>query len=204
MNVGVLALQGAFAEHIETLKELGVKTKEIRKLSDFNQTIDGLILPGGESTTMGKLLRETGLYAPIKNHILNGMPVFGTCAGMILLAGEITNAPVVHLGTMHISVKRNAYGRQLSSFHTFGSFGCLDHIEMPFIRAPYVVSVQKNVQVLSIIDGEIVAAREKNQLVTSFHPELTKDYRVHKYFLNMISERNNTYEEVSKNSNNFL
>lgn len=204
MNVGVLALQGAFTEHIETLKEIGVKTKEIRKQSDFNQTINGLILPGGESTTMGKLLRETGLYAPIKNHILNGMPVFGTCAGMILLADEITNAPKVHLGTMHISVKRNAYGRQLSSFHTYGSFGRLDHIEMPFIRAPYVVSVQKNVQVLSIIDGEIVAAREKNQLVTSFHPELTKDYRVHKYFLNMISERNNTYEEVSENKSNFL
>ena len=190
MTVGVLALQGAFIEHVGILKELGVKTKEIRKRSDFYETLDGLILPGGESTTMGKLLRETELYALVKNSILNGMPVFGTCAGMILLAEEIINSPVVHLGTMHMTVKRNAYGRQLASFHTYGSFGNEDNIEMPFIRAPYIVSVQKDVEVLSVIDDEIVAAREKNQLVTSFHPELTKDFRVHKYFLNMIKERN--------------
>ncbi|MGM9568303.1 MAG: pyridoxal 5'-phosphate synthase glutaminase subunit PdxT [Clostridia bacterium] len=190
MTVGVLALQGAFIEHVGILEELGVNTREIRKRSDFDETIDGLILPGGESTTMGKLLHETELYHPIRSSILNGMPVFGTCAGMILLAEEITNNSVVHLGTMHMTVKRNAYGRQLASFHTYGSFGNEDHIEMPFIRAPYIESVQKDVQVLSVIDGEIVAAREKNQLVTSFHPELTKDYRVHQYFLNMMKERN--------------
>ena len=189
MTVGVLALQGAFIEHIEILKELGVETKEIRKKTDFDETIDGLILPGGESTTMGKLLRETELYNPIKDRILDGMPVFGTCAGMILLAKEIENSPTVHLGTMGITVKRNAYGRQLASFHTYGAFGDLDQIEMPFIRAPYIDSVQDNVQILSVIDDKIVAARENNQLATSFHPELTKDYRIHQYFLNMIKEK---------------
>lgn len=192
MTVGVLALQGAFIEHIEILKELGVETKEIRKRTDFDETIDGLILPGGESTTMGKLLRETELYSPIKDRILDGMPVFGTCAGMILLAKEIENSSAVHLGTMGITVKRNAYGRQLASFHTYGSFGNLDQIEMPFIRAPYIDSVQDSVQVLSVIDDKIVAARENNQLATSFHPELTKDYRIHQYFLNMIKEKTGT------------
>ena len=188
MTVGVLALQGAFIEHIGILQELGVETKEIRKETDFDESIDGLILPGGESTTMGKLLRETELYNPIKNRILNGMPVFGTCAGMILLAEQIENSPAVHLGTMHIAVKRNAYGRQLASFHTYGSFGDLDEIEMPFIRAPYIGSVQKDVEILSVVDDKIVAARENNQLATSFHPELTKDYRIHRYFLDMIKE----------------
>lgn len=192
MTVGVLALQGAFIEHIEILKELGVETKEIRKKTDFDETIDGLILPGGESTTMGKLLRETELYNTIKDRILDGMPVFGTCAGMILLAKEIENSPAVHLGTMGITVKRNAYGRQLASFHTYGAFGDLDQIEMPFIRAPYIDSVQDNVQILSVIDDKIVAARENNQLATSFHPELTKDYRIHQYFLNMIKEKTET------------
>lgn len=190
MIVGVLALQGAFEEHIEILKDLGIETREIRKQADFDYTISGLILPGGESTTMGKLLHETNLYAPIKNRILSGMPVFGTCAGMILLAEEITNDSTVYLGTMPITVKRNAYGRQLSSFHTFGSFGNFDHVEMPFIRGPYVVSVRSDVEVLSVVENEIVAVREKNQLATSFHPELTKDYRIHNYFLKMIEERN--------------
>lgn len=192
MKIGVLSLQGAFIEHCKILKELGVETKEIRKAEDFNETLDGLILPGGESTTMGKLLHETNLYAPIKKRIQTGFPVFGTCAGMILLAQEIENSTKSHLGTMSISVKRNAYGRQLSSFHTYGKFGDFSDIEMPFIRAPYITKVNNNVTILSVIDGKMVAARDKNQLVTAFHPELTKDYRVHQYFLNMIEKNSDS------------
>ena len=179
MTVGVLALQGAFIEHIEILKELGVETKEIRKRTDFDETIDGLILPGGESTTMGKLLRETELYNPIKDRILDGMPVFGTCAGMILLAKEIENSSAVHLGTMGITVKRNAYGRQLASFHTYGSFGNLDQIEMPFIRAPYIEKCTPDVDILATVDDKIVAVQYKNQIGLAFHPEMSDNTVIH-------------------------
>lgn len=188
--IGVLAVQGAFAEHIQALQQLGAETVEIRQLADLNrQPLDGLILPGGESTVMGKLLRDLGLLVPLQQQIAAGLPVFGTCAGMILLAQRLTNDPAVHLGTMDITVQRNAYGRQLGSFHTLEQFAGIGIIPMTFIRAPYIEQVADSVQVLARVHGKIVAARQGNQLAVSFHPELTPDLQVHSYFLNSLCSR---------------
>lgn len=187
MKIAVLALQGAFAEHISTLENLGVETVEIRKKSDFNKNIDGLILPGGESTVIGKLLHDLDLFDDLKNAIENGLPVFGTCAGLILLAKDIENQDGKHFGTLDVTVKRNAFGRQCGSF-------CVDEafndkiVEMPFIRAPHVSKANIGVQVLSICRDKIVAVRQGNQLGIAFHPELTTNNTVHKYFLNMIKQ----------------
>ena len=186
MVIGVLAMQGAYEEHINILQDLDVSPVEIRNKNDL-QNIDGIIIPGGESTTMGKLIRTLDIYNDLKEKIESGMPVWGTCAGMILLAKSICNDDTVHLGTMDIEVKRNAYGRQLGSFNTKSNVeGIGEDIEMVFIRAPYIENVDDNVEVLSVVDNNIVAAKENNMLVTSFHPELTSDYRVHKYFLKMV------------------
>jgi len=187
MIIAVLAVQGAFIEHIQMLGQLGINTVELRNEADLAQPFDGLILPGGESTTMGKLLREQGMLIPLQERIRQGLPVFGTCAGMILLAKEITNEPRNFLATMDIRVLRNAYGRQLGSFHAVSAFGDMSDLPMTFIRAPYIEVVGPEVEVLSRVDGQIVAARQGNQLVTSFHPELTADMRVHEYFLGMIA-----------------
>ena len=186
MLVGVLAVQGAFVEHIDMLGRLGVTGKEIRKKDDLSVKLDGLIFPGGESSVMGKLLRDLELFTPLQSMIEQGIPVLGTCAGMILLANKLCNDSRVHFGTMNIEVVRNAYGRQLGSFNTKAIFET-QIVEMPFIRAPYINSVSNSVEVLSVVDDKIVAAREKNQLVTAFHPELTADSYVHRYFLNMIN-----------------
>lgn len=187
MTVGILALQGAFAEHGHTLDQLGVDHFEIRQKKDLERSFDALILPGGESTVMGKLLRESGMYDTVRQKILSGMPVFGTCAGLILLAKEVEDYPV-YLGTMDIRVKRNAYGRQLGSFQTEQEFEGIGKIPMNFIRAPYISEVHGDVKILAQVDGNIVAARQDNQLVTAFHPEVTEDLRVHQYFLDMIAE----------------
>lgn len=214
MKVAVLALQGAFIEHEQVLQQLGVETVEIRQLRDWQScyshpvggqadAVAGLILPGGESTVQMRLLRELGLLAPIRQAISNGLPVFGTCAGMILLSEG-------RLGTMDIRVRRNAYGRQLGSFHTIGSVkGIGDDVPMTFIRAPYIEEVTSaDCEVLSVVDGHIVAARQGRQLATAFHPELTEqqspsgelstasrdisrqslldnDTRLHQYFLSL-------------------
>ena len=186
MVIGVLAMQGAYEEHINILQDLDVSPVEIRNKNDL-QNIDGIIIPGGESTTMGKLIRTLDIYNDLKEKIESGMPVWGTCAGMILLAKSICNDDTVHLGTMDIEVKRNAYGRQLGSFNTKSKVKDIgEDIKMVFIRAPYIENIDDNVEVLSIVDKNIVAAKENNMLVTSFHPELTSDYRVHKYFLKMV------------------
>ena len=190
MKIGVLALQGAFAEHRKMLKKLGIESFEIRKKSDLsnavdNNDIDGLIIPGGESTVIGKLLYDLDLFDDIKRLILEGLPVFGTCAGLILLAREIENDSRTYLGAMDIKVRRNAYGRQLGSFFTESEFKGIGVIPMTFIRAPYISSVGKNVEVLSEVDGNVVAARENNILVTSYHPELNDDLKVHKFFVEM-------------------
>lgn len=182
---GVLALQGAFIEHIQMLSSLGEESFEIRQKSDLERDFDALIIPGGESTTQGKLLRELDLYDTIREKIVGGMPVFGTCAGMILLADKLSNDSGRHLATMDITVRRNAYGRQLGSFYTEDEFKGIGKIPMTFIRAPYIESVGGGVEVLAEVDGNIVAARQGNQLVTSFHPEVNSDTRVHEYFLNM-------------------
>ena len=181
MRIAVLALQGAFAEHEQMLHRLGVETFEVRQLADWNQPKDGLIIPGGESTTQGKLLRDLGLFEPIRQAIIDGLPVFGTCAGLILLSP-------LHLGTMDIDVQRNAYGRQLGSFHTVGSVTDVgSDVPMTFIRAPYIETITADdCQALATVDGHIVAARQGNQLATAFHPELDNDPRLHQYFLNSI------------------
>ncbi len=189
MKIGVFALQGAFIEHENCLKKLGAEVVEIRKLSHFSNDLDGLVLPGGESTVQGKLLREEGLFEPLKAAIENGKPVFGTCAGMILLAKKIADDTTVHLGVLDAVVKRNAYGRQLGSFKTEDNFEGIGKIPMTFIRAPYFESVGKTVSVLATVDGNIVAARQNDILAISFHPELGNDLRVHEYFLNMIKEK---------------
>lgn len=179
-TIAILALQGAFVEHEQMFNRLGAETFEIRKLSDWNRHKDGLVIPGGESTVQGKLLHELQLFDPIQQAIKEGLPVFGTCAGLILLSGA-------WLGTMDIDVQRNAYGRQLGSFfveHDMKGVG--ERVPMTFIRAPYINKVLSDeCEVLAEVDGHIVAARQGNQLVTAFHPELNEDTRVHRYFLEM-------------------
>lgn len=188
MTVGILALQGAFVEHGYMLDRLKTEHFEIRQRRDMDRGFDALILPGGESTVMGKLLRELELYEPLCELICGGMPVFGTCAGLILLAGEVEENPVC-FGTMDVLVKRNAYGRQLGSFYAEEEFRGLGRIPMTFIRAPYIVAASPEVEVLAEVDGKIVAARQRNQLVTAFHPELNEDPTVHRYFLDMVEGR---------------
>ena len=190
MKIGVLALQGAFAEHRKMLEKLGIESFEIRKKSDLsdavnNNDIDGLIIPGGESTVIGKLLYDLDLFDDIKKLILEGLPVFGTCAGLILLAKEIENDSRTYLGAMDIKVRRNAYGRQLGSFFIESEFKGVGVIPMTFIRAPYISSVGKNVEILSEVDGNVVAAKENNILVTSYHPELNDNLKVHEFFAEM-------------------
>jgi 5'-phosphate synthase pdxT subunit len=187
-RIGILALQGAFAEHKRVVESLGAKGYELRQEADLlRRNYDGIILPGGESTVIGKLLNELGMMTILKRMIADNMPVFGTCAGMILLAKEISNDDRRYLQAMDIRVRRNAYGRQLGSFHTVEYFQGLGNIPMTFIRAPYIESVKeaKGVEVLATVQGQIVAARQHNMLVTSFHPELTEDFMIHKLFLQM-------------------
>lgn len=185
MKIGVLALQGAFAEHRQMLERLGVTVMEIREKAHFTDDIDGVVLPGGESTVQGKLLRETGLFAPLQQAINKGLPVFGTCAGLILLAKRLSNDDNVYLDALNVTVKRNAYGRQLGSFKTDLPLKDIGTYPAVFIRAPYVESTGNNVETLAEVDGHVVAVRQNNILATAFHPELTDDTRVHEYFLNM-------------------
>lgn len=187
MNIGVLAVQGAFIEHEKILERLGVGCFELRKKGDLDRHLDGLILPGGESTVMGKLLDDLDMTGIIKSNIKNGMPVFGTCAGMILLADKIEGGEDAHLGTMDMTVVRNAYGRQLGSFETVSEFGGKP-LKMVFIRAPYIKTAGIEAKILSVVNGKIVAVRQGNQLATAFHPELTEDTAVHEYFIRMIKE----------------
>ena len=181
MKIAVLALQGAFIEHEQVLQKLGIETFEVRQLSDWQQPKDALILPGGESTVQMRLLREFGLFEPIRQAIADGLPVLGTCAGMILLSDG-------YLGTMHIRVRRNAYGRQLGSFHTTGTVdGIGTDVPMTFIRAPYIEEVlADDCSPIATVDGHIVAARQGNQIATAFHPELDDDSRVHQLLIDMI------------------
>lgn len=185
MAIGILSVQGAFLEHASMLDELGVEHFEIRQLKDVDKNMDGLILPGGESTVMSKLIRESELFQPLYDMISSGMPVFGTCAGLLLLAKDVEGGKPC-FGTMEISAKRNAYGRQLGSFFSETNMNGVGKVPMTFIRAPYIKSVGKDVEILARVEERIVAARQGNQLVTAFHPELSKDASVHKYFLNMI------------------
>lgn len=186
-TIGVLALQGDFLEHITALRKINVSTKEVRLPDDLKE-IDALIIPGGESTTMVNLLDSFKLREPLVARIQKGMPVWGTCAGMILLATKLVQDRPTPLGVMDITVNRNAFGRQIESFETDLDIKGLDKpMHATFIRAPWIVSASKNVEVLAKLDdGTIVAARQGNMLVTSFHPELTEDTRLHEYFVSLV------------------
>ncbi len=225
MRIGILALQGAFLEHEQRLQQLGADCFEIRQLKDLEQGLDGLVLPGGESTVQRKLLQDLGLLEPLKEQIKNGLPTLATCAGLILLAEEIdsgeepsrsealprldkvpshssspffdeassrsnlpcrTEAPC--FGTIPMTAKRNAYGRQLGSFHTQAEVQGIGSVPMTFIRAPYIASVKEPVQVLSVVNGNIVAVRYGNQIALAFHPELDADTRLHSYFLDLVAQ----------------
>ncbi|AFK86442.1 MULTISPECIES: pyridoxal 5'-phosphate synthase glutaminase subunit PdxT [Thermoanaerobacterium] len=187
MRVGVLAIQGSVKEHIEKLKRLDGITPVEAKDKETLKNIDALILPGGESTAIGKMLNDFDLKDAIIDLYRFGMPIWGTCAGMILMAKHIANDDKVHLGIMDIKVRRNAYGSQLDSFTAKLSMPDVskEEVDAVFIRAPYIEDVGENVKVLSIYDGKIVAAREGNLFATSFHPELTDDLSFYKYFLGL-------------------
>lgn len=185
MKIAILALQGAFAEHASMLSRLGIEHFEIRKKQDLDRSFDGLILPGGESTAMKKLLGDLDLFEPLKARIAEGLPVFGTCAGLILLAKSVDGGTPC-FSTMDIAVKRNAYGRQLGSFYIESEFKGIGKIPMTFIRAPYIEETFSDAEPLAVVEGKIVAARQNNQLVTAFHPELSDDLSVHRYFVEMI------------------
>lgn len=189
MRIGVLAVQGAFAEHIRRAEELGVECVELRQGRDVEQSFDGLILPGGESTVQGKLIRELAMYDRLKERIANGLPVLATCAGMILLAEKIADSGMVYLGTLPAVVRRNAYGRQLGSFYTEEEFGDLGKVPMTFIRAPYIEEVKPGVEVLARVDGHIAGVRYNNQIAVSFHPELDRNPVIHRMFIKMCGKK---------------
>jgi 5'-phosphate synthase pdxT subunit len=190
MKVGVLALQGDVREHIYSLQECDVQGFPVRRRSEI-ESIDALILPGGESTTIAQLAEVFGVYELIKSRIEQGMPVYGSCAGMILLAKEILGAKVGQktFGGLDITVRRNAFGRQVDSFESDIAFadGSTDLIRAVFIRAPWVEKVGESVQILASVDSHPVAVRSRTALATSFHPELTGDNRIHRYFIEHVA-----------------
>lgn len=188
VNIGVLSYQGSVAEHMKMLRRLqGVRATEVKTLPAL-MGVDALILPGGESTTIAKLLRHFGLMDPVRTRIQNGMPVWGTCAGLILLAKTIEGEQP-HLGVMDISVRRNAYGRQIDSFADSAVIPAFSAKPVPlvFIRAPWIDGVSGDCEALCTLNGHIVAARQRNMLATAFHPELTSDDSVHRYFVQMAA-----------------
>ncbi|SHJ40100.1 pyridoxal 5'-phosphate synthase glutaminase subunit PdxT [Propionispora hippei] len=189
MKIGVLALQGAFREHLTVLERCGAEAVEVRQPGEL-EGIGGLILPGGESTTIGKLMVEWDLMETIRQRTKEGMAVYGTCAGMILLAKSIVDSDQPRLGLMDTTVRRNAFGRQLESFEEDLTVPELagGPVRAVFIRAPLIEEVGSNVAVMAQVNGKAVIARQDNMLVTSFHPELTGDDRIHRYFLNMIKQ----------------
>lgn len=186
MTVAVLALQGAFIEHENMLHRLGVDTIQLRKKEDLKQHFDGLVLPGGESTVQGKLLKELDIFDELQRRIREGLPVLATCAGLILLAETLSNDEKSYFQTLPVTVKRNAYGRQLGSFHCDGEVASVGTVPMEFIRAPYIESCRDDVKVLATVDGNIVAVQYQSQLAMAFHPELGDDTKMHKYFIDMI------------------
>ena len=189
MTIAVLAVQGAFIEHEQMLAKLGVSCVELRKKEDLEQEYDGLILPGGESTVQGKLLKELGMFDTLKQQIEDGLPVFATCAGLILLAEQIGNDDRSYFKTLPVTVKRNAYGRQLGSFYIEEECKEIGIIPMTFIRASYIESAKPEVEVLAKENNHIVAVQYKNQIGISFHPELDEDTRLHAYFVRLVEQR---------------
>lgn len=189
MKIGVLALQGAFREHRMVMEALGCQVVEVRK-PEHLEGLSGLILPGGESTTIGKLLNDFHIMEPLRQKALEGFPIFGTCAGLILLSKNILSSDQPRLELMDTEVMRNAYGRQVDSFEISFEVKGIEGgpMEAVFIRAPFIERVGPGVQVLAEFDGKIVVAQQGNLLVAAFHPELTEDFRLHEYFLGICKE----------------
>jgi 5'-phosphate synthase pdxT subunit len=191
VRIGVLALQGDTREHLAALSEAGAEAIKVRRISELD-SVDALVIPGGESTAMSKLLREFELLGPLRTRLADGMPAYGSCAGMILLATEIADAgtpgrEAVPLGAIDMTVRRNAFGRQVDSFEGDIAFKGLDEpMHAVFIRAPWVERVGANVQVLAEAAGHPVAVRQGANLATSFHPEMTGDRRVHQLFVDIV------------------
>ena len=188
IHIGVLALQGAVAEHIRSLRRAGAEAVPVKRVEQLAE-LDGLVIPGGESTTIGKLMRKYGFIEAIRRFAADGKPIFGTCAGLIVLAKHIDGGEEPHLGLMDMTVVRNAFGRQRESFETDLEVAGLDRpLRAVFIRAPLIKEVGPGVEVLSVYKGEIVAARQDRLLACSFHPELTDDCALHAYFVAMAEE----------------
>lgn len=203
LKIAVLAVQGAFIEHEKMLEQLGAECIELRQAADCEQDFDGLVLPGGESTVQNKLLRELGMYDILKTKIDAGLPVLATCAGMILLADTIGNDDMRCFGTLPVTVRRNAYGRQLGSFSGMHDVAGIGEFEMRFIRAPYVEKINESasvsapadekaagsdsVHILGTVENRIVGVEYKNQIALAFHPELTDDTRIHEKFLKLCA-----------------
>lgn len=191
MRIGVLALQGAFREHRRILEECGCEAIEVRKEEELQQ-VQGLIIPGGESTTIGKLMVDFNLLDKIQQRVSLGMPVFGTCAGLIVLAKDIAGSAQPRLGLMEITAKRNAFGRQIASFEADLNIPALgqEAYKAIFIRAPFIEKSGAKVEVLAKFEDKVVLARQGNMLAAAFHPELTNDTRLHQYFINMVAQIN--------------
>ncbi|PZD96367.1 pyridoxal 5'-phosphate synthase glutaminase subunit PdxT [Paenibacillus sambharensis] len=188
MKIGVLALQGAVAEHLRSLELAGAETVAVKRVEQLEE-LDGLVIPGGESTTIGKLMRKYGFMEAVKEFSDQGKPLFGTCAGLIVLADRIDGQDEAHLSLMNMTVSRNAFGRQRESFEAdLDVKGMSEPLRAVFIRAPLIKEVRDGVEVLSEYKGEIVTARQGHLLACSFHPELTDDYSLHAYFLEMVRE----------------
>ena len=191
MKIAVLAVQGAFIEHEKSLQRLGAETVELRKAEDLEQDFDGLVLPGGESTVQSRLLKELSMFEPLKEKIEEGLPVLATCAGLILLAQNVSNDEKRGFATLPVTVKRNDYGRQLGSFYYEGGIKGIGTYQMEIIRAPYNESVGDDVEILAEVEEKIVGVAYKNQLAFSFHPELTGNDKIHEKFLELIKVSNN-------------
>lgn len=192
MRIGILSVQGAFIEHEKMISALNnefeytIQCIQIRQKKDLDN-IDGIILPGGESTVQGKLIRKLDIFDELRSKILNGLPTLATCAGLILLAQSIESDNTTHLSTLPVTVRRNAYGRQLSSFSTVSSVGQVKDFPLVFIRAPYITKVESDVTILTTLDERIVGVQYKNQIGLAFHPEMTDDLRIHKLFIESVS-----------------
>ncbi|MCL6548185.1 MAG: pyridoxal 5'-phosphate synthase glutaminase subunit PdxT [Alicyclobacillus sp.] len=190
MKIGILAVQGAFREHARKFEQLGAETVLVKRPPHL-EGLDGLVIPGGESTSIGRLMREYDLIQPIRDMVNEGMPVLGTCAGMIVLANRIHGGEEPHLALMDVEVNRNSFGRQRDSFETDLDIPVIGEPPFPavFIRAPDITSVGEGVEVLATYEGRVVAVQQGHRVALSFHPELSEDNRLHEYFLDLVRHR---------------
>jgi 5'-phosphate synthase pdxT subunit len=193
MRIGILAVQGAFIEHEKQIAAVAehsgeqIECIEIRQKKDLEK-VDGIILPGGESTVQGKLLKDLDIFDELQGLIIQGLPTLATCAGLILLAQTLENDSVKHLSTLPVTVQRNAYGRQLGSFSVSSNVGEINNFPLVFIRAPYITEVSSDTKILTTVDHHIVGVEYKNQIGLAFHPEMTNDTRIHEYFIRKVND----------------